>query len=93
MEQKHFIIGGIVLLVVILIAGIVFTPSGFVIKPGGTQGLTCVELGTNIVCGGASDSDYWKENTFGSKDLCDDARDEYSKPCAIYGCTCKYVPE
>jgi len=93
-ERKTLAICGFVFVGLLIVASIFVSPSAFMSAgSGGTQGLTCVELGTNEVCDGAVDSDYWKENTFNSKDLCDQARDEYMKPCAIYGCTCKYIPE
>jgi hypothetical protein len=94
-ERKTFAIGGFVLVGLLIVASIFVSPSAFMsVGSGTTQGLTCVELGTSdVICEGAVDSDYWKENTFSSKALCDDAHDEFAKPCTVYGCTCKYIPE
>jgi len=92
MEQKYFVIGGIVLLAVIFLAGVIFTPSGFLVKPGETQGIACMKLGTSsTLCEGVTN--YWKQNSWKSKVLCGNARDEKAKSCEVYGCTCKYLPK
>jgi len=92
MDKKYLIISGLVLLAVIFIAGIVFSPSGYVIEQKPSMGYACMKLGTGIErCDGSSS--YWKENKFDSDDLCEKARDEDDKPCNVYDCSCKRLRE
>jgi len=89
MDQKHFVIGGIILLAVIFIAGVVFAPSGFLVKPGETQGIKCIKLGTSSEpCGGLNS--YWAKTPFPSKASCQAAHDSNEKPCSVCGGSCKY---
>ena len=89
MERKYLAVAGFVLIGLIFVAGIVFSPSGFVsAEPGATLGVGCVELGSSAdFCG--EDGSYWDGSTFSSKDLCIDARDSSAKSCEINGCTCR----
>ena len=90
MKQKHLIIGGIVLLAVIFIAGVVFSPSGFLLKPGENEGVKCIKLGTSSEpCGGPNS--YWAKTTFKSKAFCQAAHDDAAKPCSVCGGSCKYI--
>jgi len=91
MERKYLAIAGFVLIGLFFVAGIVFSPSGFVsAEPGTTQGVGCFELdSSNDYCG--ETGSYWDGNSFGSKDLCIDARDSSAKSCEVNGCTCKYL--
>ena len=91
MERKYTIFAGIALLAVIVIAGVVFSPSGFIpAAKGGTYGTACVKLGTDSVL--CDTSEYWQENTFHSLQMCDDAMDENGYNCRHMDlCTCKVI--
>ncbi|MFH1450461.1 MAG: hypothetical protein ABIF92_00580 [archaeon] len=98
-DRKTLVLGGIVLLTVIVIAGLVFSPSGFLgLETGSTQGVACIKLGTsNERCDGVVGSDFWakEDSLWGSKQLCDNARDDLGHPCTYgpYKCSCKYAQD
>jgi hypothetical protein len=93
MNQKQIIIGGIALLAVIVVAGIVFSPSGFIpARKGGSYGAACVKLGTNSER--CETSEYWQETTFNSLQICDDQLDPNGFNCRHREvCTCKVLDE
>ncbi len=85
-------IAGFTLVAVIVIAGLVFSPSGFVsAEPGATFGAGCVMLGTNSdLCDTA---EAWQE-TFSNLESCNDALDENGNNCRHLDlCTCKALDE
>jgi len=91
MERKYLAIAGLVLVAVIVVAGLVFSPSGFIpAAKGGTYGAGCVKLGTNSeLCDTA---EAWQENTFSSLQICNDAKDENGYNCRHMDlCTCKVL--
>ena len=94
MEQKHLVIGGFVLLIGIFLAGVVFSPSGFVpFEQKSTMGYACTELNTRYVrC--SDNINYWVNNAWGSDDVCTNARHpDTGWSCMEYGCSCKRIPE
>jgi len=94
MEQKYLIMGGFVLLAVIFLAGVVFSPSGFVpFEQKSTMGYACTELNTQYIrC--SDGTNYWVNTEWGSDDSCIGARHSLTgKSCLEYGCSCKRILE
>lgn len=94
MDSKYLVIGGIALLAIILVAGIIFSPSGFLTKPGAAAEYVCVKANTNYErCDGSGDN-FWKENSWKSGMLCEEIVDSESRTCGGYsGCKCKQLSE
>jgi len=92
LNQKNLAIFGGILLALLFVAGIAFSPSGFVpARPGTMQSMACVQrLSQREFCEGRSN--YWKDNDWNSKRMCEEALDGYDMTCAHYGCLCKYLP-
>jgi|TARA_B100001964_G_C13769279_1_gene395286 hypothetical protein len=94
MNQKQIIVGGIALLAVIVVAGMFFSPSGFISgKFDATHEVACMQLvDGNELCDG--ESNFWKENTWNSQMMCEDAIDPgngFRKSCSHYECKCKDI--
>jgi|TARA_Y100000310_G_C20646358_1_gene796838 hypothetical protein len=90
MEKNHLLIGGIVLVAAVVLVGI-FAPSGFLsVGKGNPSEFACVKTGTSSeICEGASD--FWHENTWGSRSQCETVSDEAGRSCGKFVCSCKNV--
>jgi|TARA_Y100000310_G_C20646358_1_gene796837 hypothetical protein len=94
MERKYVLLGGVALLAVIVVAGLVFTPSGFLVNPDHPMTFSCVNMdAASTYCDGSVGSDYWKGKTWRSHEVCDSEHDDVGKPCIVYHCGCKRTPE
>jgi len=93
LNQKTLAIAGGILVALLFVAGIAFSPSGFVpANPGATQGVACVQrLSPREFCEGRTT--FWKDTSWDSKRMCEEAMDGYDMTCSHYGCICKYLPE
>ena len=90
MEQKYLVIGGLVLIALAFVAGVVFSPSGYLTA---TKELACIKLGTSSEpCDGVSD--YWAEHTYKTRLACEgdvDDAEPVGRMCQGYDCSCKLV--
>jgi hypothetical protein len=94
MENKHFVIGGAILLAVIFVAGLVFGPSGFISVGQPTMQYACVQLNTGDVRCVGDGSGYWIDTEFQNNHDCELATDDSGTRCIYYGdCSCKRIEE
>jgi hypothetical protein len=95
LNRRTLAIGGFVLIAILVVAGIVFSPSGFVpANKGYSGGLACYTFGTHDLCEGSPATDYWKTNTFRNNDFCEAAFDENDHRCTFKQlCFCDYIGE
>jgi len=90
MERKYIVIGGLALLALAFVAGVVFSPSGYLTA---TKNIGCVKLNTGTeLCDGVSD--YWTTHTYKTRFACEDDVDDaepVGRMCQGYDCSCKVV--
>ena len=86
-NKKNIAIIGIVLVLAIVLAGFLFSPSGF--STLGTQpDFVCVKIDSSTeICDGADS--YWEDNTFRNLQTCENAHDELGRNCEHYHCDCR----
>jgi hypothetical protein len=92
MEKQYLVLGGIALLAVVLVAGMVFTPSGFLSVNIPKMNYACTNAQTMDRCDGQND--YWSQYHWSSEESCLNARDDFMRPCQTYtDCHCTTLKE
>jgi hypothetical protein len=91
MNQKQIIIGGIALLAVIVVAGIVFSPSGFLsVGSESPEQFACLSISKDGVrCGGSNG--LWEDNTWDTLLDCQIEHDEAGNNCGSLHCECEII--
>ena len=90
MERKYLVIGGLALIALAFVAGVAFSPSGYLTA---TKDIACVKLNAGVErCDGVSD--YWETHDYKSRSACEGAVDDAEpihRTCQWYDCSCKIV--
>ena len=80
LNRRTMAIGGVVLVALLIVASVVFSPSGYL--TGGPNKVACFELNKVTKCPGSPATDFWDENDFNNLDECEAAMDENEFRCS-----------